>query len=119
MDRAEGARRRRGGRRSGRHPRDPARSGEQAARLHGAEGNRARRRASDHSQRQGRLQTSRRRENLMTKPILPAASDLARTLIADNFAGSESELNIGGISASELARTYGTPLFAYDGDVMR
>ena len=98
---------------------DPARSGEQAARLHGAEDDRARRRASDDSQRQGRLQAPRRRENLMAKPILPAASDLARTLIADNFAGSEGELDIGGVSASELARTYGTPLFAYDGDVMR
>jgi diaminopimelate decarboxylase len=55
----------------------------------------------------------------MAKPLLPAAGDLARTLIADNFAGSQGELTIGAVSASELARTYGTPLFAYDGDVMR
>jgi diaminopimelate decarboxylase len=55
----------------------------------------------------------------MAKPLLPAATDLARALIAQNSPGSEAELVIGGVPVGELARTYGTPLFAYDGAVMR
>ena len=55
----------------------------------------------------------------MTKPIVAAVTDLARSLVAENFAGGGAELIIGGVSVSELARTYGTPLFAYDAGVMR
>src|SRR5262245_34939002 len=116
MDWPEGAR----GRGEGREPRryrcDPARCREQAARLHGPQEHGARRFAADDAQRQGRLQAPRGRENLMAKPLLAAATDLARALIAQNFAGSAVELAIGGVPVGELARIYGTPLFAYDAD---
>jgi diaminopimelate decarboxylase len=55
----------------------------------------------------------------MAKPILPARTDLARSLVAENFSGSGDELVIGGVSVGDLARTYGTPLFAYDAGLMR
>jgi diaminopimelate decarboxylase len=55
----------------------------------------------------------------MAKPLVPAVMDLARSLIAENFAGSRTELVIGGVSVGDLARTYGTPLFAYDSALMR
>jgi diaminopimelate decarboxylase len=56
---------------------------------------------------------------MMAKPILPARTDLARSLVAENFSGSGDELVIGGVSVGDLARTYGTPLFAYDAGLMR
>src|SRR5262245_20470336 len=118
MDWAKGACRGCAGWRAGRYGCDPSRCGEQVAGLHGAEDYRARQRAADKSQRQGRLQAPGCREDVMAKPILPR-TDLARSLVAENFSGSGDELVIGGVSVGELARTYGTPLFAYDAGLMR
>src|SRR5262245_22626596 len=119
MDRAKGACSRRAGWRAGRYGCDPPRCSEQVAGLHGAADYRARQRAADKPQWQGRLQAPGCREDVMAKPILPPRTDLARSLVAENFSGSGDELVIGGVSVGELARTYGTPLFAYDAGLMR
>jgi diaminopimelate decarboxylase len=55
----------------------------------------------------------------MTKPMLAPAAGLAKSLVAETCAGSGAELVVGGVGVSELARVYGTPLFAYDAGVMR
>ena len=39
--------------------------------------------------------------------------------IESSFVGSDGELQIGGVPVSKLAEEFGTPLFAYDGSVMR
>jgi diaminopimelate decarboxylase len=44
--------------------------------------------------------------------------DHVRALIARHFTGSENTLAIGGIPATELAATHGTPLFVYDAGIL-
>jgi diaminopimelate decarboxylase len=44
--------------------------------------------------------------------------DLARTLIAQHFPASGSELCLGGVAVRELVGRYGTPLFVYDTEVI-
>jgi diaminopimelate decarboxylase len=44
---------------------------------------------------------------------------LADMLAAEYFGEQNGELVIGGVPVSELARTYGTPLYAYDSGTMR
>ncbi len=49
-----------------------------------------------------------------------AAPDLASALIAENFSRDPAGLlQIGGLPLTELADTYGTPLFVYDADLLR
>lgn len=40
-------------------------------------------------------------------------------LLKQNFSVSGGELAIGGIRSSELAETYGTPIFVYDAAIIR
>jgi diaminopimelate decarboxylase len=44
---------------------------------------------------------------------------LAETLVARHFSVAGSELHVGGFSVRTLAAQHGTPLFIYDGSVMR
>jgi diaminopimelate decarboxylase len=44
--------------------------------------------------------------------------DHVASLIKDYFPSSERELSIGGVTVSELAQQYGTPMFVYDRSVM-
>ena len=52
-------------------------------------------------------------------PPEPKSSAFARDLAARNFDISGADLLVGGIPVRELAARYGTPLFIYDGAVMR
>jgi diaminopimelate decarboxylase len=45
--------------------------------------------------------------------------NLADALVAERFGTRDGELVIGGVPVSELAKTYGTPLYAYDSGLMR
>ena len=47
-----------------------------------------------------------------------ATPPLAAALIAENFGERDGELTVGGISATELAASFGSPLYVYDGDVI-
>lgn len=49
----------------------------------------------------------------------PPIGTLADSLIAEYFGEREGELIIGGVAVRELAKAYGTPLFIYDGGLMR
>jgi len=49
----------------------------------------------------------------------PVAKPLADLLIAECFGERDGELVVGGVSARELASTYGTPLYVYDAGLMR
>lgn len=44
---------------------------------------------------------------------------LAETLVAEAFAVENGQLAIGGMTVDELAERFGTPLFAYDADLLR
>ena len=46
-------------------------------------------------------------------------NDLASALVRKHFAVAHGELLAGNVAVSDLARRYGTPLFIYDGGVMR
>lgn len=48
-----------------------------------------------------------------------AEFNLSEALVRENFGVFDGILTVGDIPVTELARTYGTPLFAYDADVMR
>jgi diaminopimelate decarboxylase len=48
-----------------------------------------------------------------------SGTDLAASLVAEHFEVRDGELVVGGVAVSELARRFGTPLFAYDAGVMR
>ncbi|MBL8594728.1 MAG: type III PLP-dependent enzyme, partial [Devosia sp.] len=48
-----------------------------------------------------------------------SGADLAAALLAEHFAVQQGELIIGGVAVSALANRFGTPLFAYDAEVMR
>jgi diaminopimelate decarboxylase len=50
----------------------------------------------------------------MTSHVAPLAAELLKR----NF-GGEAEMAIGGVAVSELARTYGTPLYVYDAEIAR
>lgn len=50
---------------------------------------------------------------------MPEPTDLARSLVADQFSRTDGVLRIGGQDVRALAETYGTPLFVYDADLMR
>src|SRR4051812_47549472 len=52
-------------------------------------------------------------------PAEPMAATLADTLVARHFKVEGGDLYAGGVSVRELAARYGTPLFIYDGGVMR
>jgi diaminopimelate decarboxylase len=52
-------------------------------------------------------------------PPEPKSSAFANDLAASHFQIAGADLLIGGIPLSELAARYGTPLFIYDGGVMR
>lgn len=51
----------------------------------------------------------------MDAPLPP----LWKTLVAEHFSAVDGVLRIGGCPVGELARQFGTPLFIYDGGVMR
>ena len=53
----------------------------------------------------------------MTSPAPPI--NLADALVAECFGTQDGELVISGVPVSELAKTYGTPLYAYDSGLMR
>jgi diaminopimelate decarboxylase len=48
----------------------------------------------------------------------PPAS-LAEKIVANNFGARDGALVVGGVSVTELAKTYGTPLYVYDTGLMR
>lgn len=48
----------------------------------------------------------------------PAHPTLADRLVTENFGVMDGALTIGGLSAGELAHTFGTPLYVYDGDLI-
>src|SRR6185436_10925409 len=52
-------------------------------------------------------------------PPEPESSAFAHGLAASHFAIAGADLLIGGIPLRELAARYGTPLFIYDGSVIR
>lgn len=49
----------------------------------------------------------------------PVSQNLTDVLVAECFGERAGELLIGGVPVSELAQTYGTPLYAYDAGLMR
>jgi diaminopimelate decarboxylase len=49
----------------------------------------------------------------------PAPTRLADAIVAGCFAERDGQLVIGGVTSGELARAYGTPLYVYDGALMR
>jgi diaminopimelate decarboxylase len=50
----------------------------------------------------------------------PATAPIPRSLLSDNTSvGHDGELVIAGVPAEDLAKAYGTPLFAYDEDHLR
>lgn len=51
--------------------------------------------------------------------VEPMTATLADALVARHFHVSGADLHVGGIAVHELAAKYGTPLFIYDGGVMR
>ncbi len=51
--------------------------------------------------------------------ITPRTATLAERLIAQYFAANKDQLVVGGIRVDELAKAYGTPLFAYDAGILR
>jgi diaminopimelate decarboxylase len=52
-------------------------------------------------------------------PLDPAPPPLAEALVAEHFTVSGADLQLGGRAVRELASRFGTPLFIYDGGVMR
>lgn len=52
-------------------------------------------------------------------PVDLKQPDLAEALVAEHFTVSGPDLQLGGIAVRELASRFGTPLFIYDGAVMR
>lgn len=55
----------------------------------------------------------------MSPAAKPETGALARQLVASHFATDGAELCVGGVSVNELKAAYGTPLFVYDGGIMR
>lgn len=55
----------------------------------------------------------------MVKPPPTPSTNLAEAIVAEHFSERNGELVIGGVAVSELAKTYGTPLYVYDGALMR
>lgn len=56
---------------------------------------------------------------MSTTVTADTAAPLAQDLVARYFGVREGELAIGGIVASDLAKAHGTPLYVYDGGLMR
>ena len=55
----------------------------------------------------------------MLKPSPKPSTNLAEAIVAEHFSERDGELVIGGVAVSELAKKYGTPLYVYDGALMR
>lgn len=55
----------------------------------------------------------------MTKLPQTPATSLAEALVAEHFGERDGELVVGGVAVSELAKAHGTPLYVYDGALMR
>jgi diaminopimelate decarboxylase len=55
----------------------------------------------------------------MGRELSTSSVSLADTILAAHFGMRGSELAIGGFGVTELAKTYGTPLYIYDGALMR
>ena len=56
---------------------------------------------------------------MMLKGKAQGATELEHRIVAEEFAVSNGILEVGGIPVTELARTFGTPLFVYDADRLR
>lgn len=55
----------------------------------------------------------------MGNTVQTAGGKLAAELIETTFGNENGHLSIGGVSVTDLARQFGTPLFAYDAGLMR
>jgi diaminopimelate decarboxylase len=52
------------------------------------------------------------------KDLTPTVMPLADTLVTDNFGVRDGVLTVGGLAVDDLAETFGSPLYVYDGDVI-